>query len=53
MPYIWADDVEVPLHGVFVRAAFRSVESLQIAPLPEHGLTREHLVEIRTFLEDL
>ena len=53
VPYIWADDVEVPLHGVFVRAAFPSVKFLHIAPLPEHGLTREHLAEIRTFLEDL
>ncbi len=51
VPYIWADDVELPLHGVFVRAAFPSMKFLHIAPLPENGLTREHLAEIRTFLE--
>ena len=52
-PYVWADDVEVLIHSAFVKDAFPSVESLYIAPLSEHGLTREHLAEIRTFLEDL
>jgi hypothetical protein len=51
--YVWADDVEVVIHGPFVKAAFPTVESLHVAPSAEHGLTAEHLVEIRTFLETL
>jgi hypothetical protein len=51
--YVWADDVEVVIHGPFVKAGFPAVESLHVAPSDEHGLTAEHLVEIRTFLEGL
>ena len=51
-PFIWVDDVEVPLHGEFVHAAFET-PSLVIAPNPAIGLTAEHLSAMRSFLEGL
>lgn len=52
VPFIWADDNEVPIHGAFVATAL-DVPSLLIAPDQKIGLARAHLAAMRTFLEGL
>lgn len=50
-PFVWADDVEVVAHGRAIAEEFSELPQLQIAPDGERGLTRQHLADMRVFLE--